>query len=191
MSAKDNFYPFLLGERIYLREVRLSDVNDTYYRWMNNPEITQFLESRFYPNTIETLQGYVKNFLGNKDNIFLAIVLKENHKHIGNIKIGPIIWFHRLADIGVMLGEKDCWGKGYASEAISLLAEHAFSTLNLHKLTAGCYEPNQGSLETFQKAGFETEGVRKKHCFSNGNYVDAILLGRINPVERDDGNEIG
>ena len=191
MSAKENFFPFLKGERLYLREVRPSDVNDAYYRWMNDPEITQYLESRFAPNSMETLQEYVRNFLGNKDNIFLAIVLKENHKHIGNIKMGPIDWFHRLADIGVMLGEKDTWGKGYASEALSLLSEHAFRTLNLHKLTAGCYKPNEGSLRAFQKAGFETEGVKKEHRFSNGNYVDAILLGRINPVERDDGNEIG
>ena len=183
MSAKDNFYPFLVGERIYLREVRPSDVNDAYYRWMNDPEVTQYLESRFAPNSMESLLEYVKGFQGNKDNIFLAVVLKKNHKHIGNIKIGPINWFHRLADIGVMLGEKDSWGKGYASEAISLLSEHAFKNLNLHKLTAGCYKPNEGSLKAFEKAGFETEGVRKKHCFFNGKYVDAILLGLLNDKE--------
>ena len=183
MSAKDNFYLFLVGECIYLREVRPSDVNENYYRWMNDPEVTQYLESRFAPNSMETLQEYVRNFMGNKDNIFLAIVLKENHKHLGNIKMGPIDWFHRLADIGVMLGEKDSWGKGYASEAISLLSEHAFKNLNLHKLTAGCYKPNEGSLKAFEKAGFETEGVRKKHCFFNGKYVDAILLGLLNEKE--------
>ena len=189
MSTKDNLVPFLAGERLYLREVRPSDVNDAYYRWMNNPETTQYLESRFFPNSTESLQEYVKNFLSNKDSIFLAIVLKENHKHIGNIKMGPINWFHRLADIGVMLGEKDYWGRGYASEAISLVAEHAFKNLNLHKLTAGCYEPNQGSLKAFQKAGFEIEGKRKKHVFSNGEYVNLIHLGRICRTEKSDDEE--
>ncbi len=183
MNAKDKFPPFLVGERIYLREVSLSDVNGSYYRWMNDPEVTQYLEIRFAANSLETLQEYVKDFLGNKDNIFLAIVLKENHKHIGNIKMGPINWFHRLADIGVMLGEKDCWSKGYAAEAISLVAEHAFNNLNLHKLIAGCYEPNQGALKTFQKAGFEIEGMRKRHCFFNGEYVGAVFLGKINHAE--------
>ena len=191
MSAKEIFFPFLEGGRIYLREVRSDDVNEKYYRWMNDPEVTQYLESRFAPNSVEILQEYVKNLQRNKDIFFLAIVLKENNKHIGNIKIGPINWFHRLADIGVLLGEKSCWGKGYASEAISLLAEYVFKNLNLHKLTAGCYKPNEGSLRAFQNAGFEAEGVRKKHCFLNGNYVDIILLGRINTTERDTGNEIG
>lgn len=181
---------FLQGKHIYLREVRCSDVNETYCRWMNDPEITQYLESRFAPNSMENLQEYVKNFQGDRDNIFLAIVLKQNQKHIGNIKIGPINWYHRLADIGIMIGDKDCWGKGYAPEAISLLAYFAFNTLNLHKLTAGCYEQNQGSLKAFQKAGFEIEGVRKKHCFSNGNYVDEILLGKINHSEKNNEKEI-
>jgi len=183
-------HKFLQGQRIYLREVRDSDVKETYYRWMNDPEIIQYLECRFAPNSMGSLVEYVKGFQGNKDNIFLAIVLKENHTHIGNIKMGPINWVHRFADIGVMIGEKDSWGKGYASEAISLLSEHAFRTLNLHKLTAGCYEPNQGSLKAFQKAGFEIEGVRKQHCFSNGNYVDAILLGKINHMEKNDEKKI-
>jgi ribosomal-protein-alanine N-acetyltransferase len=171
-------------------QVRVSDVNENYYRWMNDPEIIQYLESRFAPNSMGSLLEYVKGFQGNKDNVFLAVVLKENHTHIGNIKIGPINWFHRLADIGIIIGEKDCWGNGYASEAISLLTDFAFDTLNLHKLTAGCYEQNKGSLKTFQKAGFEIEGVRKQHCFSNGNYVDAILLGKINHTEKDDEKKI-
>ena len=188
---KSHFYPFLVSNRIYLREVRPNDVNENYYRWMNDFEVTQYLASRFYPNSMESLLEYVKGFQGNKDNIFLAIVLKENHKHIGNIKMGPINWFHRLADIGIMIGEKDCWGKGYATEAISLLSNHAFKNLNLHKLTAGCYDQNQGSLKAFQKAGFEIEGIRRKHCFNNGEYVDDILLGQINPVVRDNGKDIG
>lgn len=181
---------FIEGNRIYMREVRDSDVNETYYRWMNDPEIIHYLESRFAPNSRSSLLEYVKSFQGNKDSIFLAIVLKENDTHIGNIKIGPINWIHRLADIGIIIGEKDCWGKGYASEAISLLTDFAFNTLNLHKVTAACYEQNVGSLEAFQKAGFEIEGVRKQHCFSDGNYVGTILLGKINYTEENDEKKI-
>jgi RimJ/RimL family protein N-acetyltransferase len=90
-----------------------------------------------------------------------------------------------------MIGEKNSWGKGYATEAISLLADFAFSKLNLHKLIAGCYEQNQGSLKAFQKAGLEIDGVRRKHWFSNGKYVDVYLLGKINSKEEKNGKEIG
>jgi len=186
MSDRDDCYPFLEGERLYLRVIRSSDVNDAYYPWMNDPETTQYLESRFFPNSKESLLEYVKSFQsGNQDSLFLAIVLKEKHRHIGNIKLGPINRSHRFAGVGILIGEKDCWGKGYASEAIALLAEYAFRTLTLHKLIAGCYEPNQGALKAFKKAGFQIEGVRKKHRFFNGKYVDNILLGRINPTEEE------
>lgn len=183
MSAKDNFPHFLEGKRIFMREVRLSDVNETYYRWMNDPEITQFLESRFVPNSMERLQEYVRNFTGNKDNILLAIVLKENHRHIGNIKLGPINWVNRFGDVGIAIGEKDCWGKGYGIEAISLVSKYAFNTLNLHKLAAGCFKSNKGSVKMFQKSGFETEGIQRQHAFRNGKYEDVIYLGLINPKD--------
>jgi ribosomal-protein-alanine N-acetyltransferase len=175
--------PFLEGKRIALREVRPSDVNGAYYRWMNDPETTHYLESRFIPNSIEKLQEYVAGKLGDRENLFMAIILKEGQRHIGNIKLGPIQWIHRAADIGILIGEKDCWGKGYAVEAIRLLAEYAFQGLNLHKLTAGCYQVNGGSAKAFQKAGFVLEGTRKGQFYSDGSYVDELLFGYLRAEE--------
>jgi ribosomal-protein-alanine N-acetyltransferase len=177
VNQQRTFYPFLESERIYLREVRLTDVDDTYYRWMNDQEVTRYLESRFYPNSLEMLKEYVAGKMGDRENVFLAIVLKENDRHIGNIKLGPINWIHRFGELGILIGEKDSWGRGYAAEAISLVVKYAFEELNLNKVTAGCYGLNQGSLKAFQKAGFVIEGVRKRHFHCGGKYVDAVLLG--------------
>jgi [ribosomal protein S5]-alanine N-acetyltransferase len=168
------------SERITLREVRTSDVNDDYYRWMNDREVTQFLESRFFPNSIEGLRKYVESKAFDRDNIFLAIVTKEDDRHIGNIKLGPINWIHRTGDIGILIGEKDCWGKGYAAEAIGLIAEYAFRILNLKKVTASAYDINKGSIKAFVKAGFEIEGERKQQFFCNGKYVNMVLMGLVN-----------
>ena len=179
MKNQPDYTRFLEGERIYLREVRPSDVNESYYRWMNDPEVTRYLETRFFPNAMEGLREYVASKLGDRDNVFLAIVLKQGDRHIGNIKLGSINWIHRFADVGLMIGEKDCWGKGYATEAISLVTLYAFKTLNLHRLTAGCYDANMGSAKAFIKAGWRQEGIRKSHFYSNGTYLDDVLLGVI------------
>ncbi len=187
MSAQTKFHPFLEGERIYLREVRPSDVNENYYRWMNDREVVDQLESRFYPNSMEGLREYVIKKLGDRDNIFLAIVLKDGDRHIGNIKLGPINWIHRFADIGILIGEKDCWGKGYASEAIGAVVNYAFSELNLNKLTASMYDVNKGSLKAFQKVGFIVEGVRKQYFYYRGSYVDAVLLGLLKSEQKSTG----
>jgi [ribosomal protein S5]-alanine N-acetyltransferase len=177
MKDQDPFSPFVQGERLYLREVRPADVNEAYYRWMNDPGVTRYLESRFFPNDADSLRDYVRDRLKDRNSVFLAIVLKEGDRHIGNIKLGPIDWIHRLADVGVLIGEKDCWGKGYASEAIGLVVRLAFSRLNLHKLTAGFYAANKGSEKAFGNNGFVVEGIRKSHRFCEGSYTDTVILG--------------
>jgi [ribosomal protein S5]-alanine N-acetyltransferase len=170
----------LENERIYLRKLTARDVNERYCGWMNDPQVNRFLESRFQSHSIKSLKAFLRCVQNDKHTVFFAIILKNGDRHIGNIKLGPINTVHSCADIGILIGEKDCWGKGYATDAIVLLVEYAFRSLNLHKVTAGCYAPNVGSLKAFRKAGFLQEGFRIKHCLCEGKYVDDILLGRIN-----------
>jgi ribosomal-protein-alanine N-acetyltransferase len=168
---------FIEGERIYLREIRLSDANKNYHDWMNDPEINQYLESRFERWSVSKLRRYISDIKRNPDNVFLTIVSKDGNKHIGNIKIGPINQRHGYADVGVIIGEKSFWGNGIATEAIKLVVDYAFNSLDLHKLTAGAYSCNIGSIRAFKKAGFSVEGVRKKHYLCDGDYVNGVLLG--------------
>ena len=125
------------------------------------------------------MRAYIEEKSRSRDNVFLAVVHRENDKHIGNIKLGPIDWIHRRGDVGIIIGDKNCWGKGFASEAIGLMADYAFNTLNLHKLTAGYYSPNRACGKAFEKNGFVPEGVRKQHAFYEGTYVDLNLLGLV------------
>jgi len=168
---------FLEDKHISLREIELSDVTKTYHKWMNDPEVTQYLESRFKTWSLKKLRSFVRKIKSSPDYIFLAIISKEKNKHIGNIKLGPINRNHNFADIGIIIGEKSFWGKGFATEAIRLVVDYAFNRLKLHKLTAGSYINNIASIKAFKKAGFLVEGIRKKHLFYNGSYVDGLLLG--------------
>lgn len=170
---------FIGGRRVILREVRATDVTARYYGWMNDPEVTRYLETRFLPQSIDKIAAYVAAMGQSSDSVFLGIVLKDADHHIGNIKLGPIDWVHRRADMALVIGDKSAWGRGYASEAIGLLTDYAFRTLGLHKVTAGCYASNVGSAKAFQKAGFTAEGVRLQQYFCDGGYVDEILLGRV------------
>lgn len=168
---------FINGKTIYLREVIGSDINDNYHRWMNDIAITRYLEIRYIPQSKENIRRFVESMDGDSNEIFLAICSKENNLHIGNIKLGPINWVHGFADISLLIGEKDYWGKGIATEAIRAFAAFAFNTLNLNKLKAGCYSENKGSEKAFIKAGFIREGVLKNHWRVNGKFQDEILLG--------------
>jgi len=171
------FRHFLEGERIYLRDVRLSDVNESYYRWLNDPKVTRFLEIRYTPHSIEDIRRFVEEMDGKPDEVFLAICLKDGGRHIGNIKLGPINRIHRFADISLLIGEKECWGRGYATEAIAAIVRFAFNVQNLNKLRAGCYSENRGSEKAFLKVGFRREGCLQNQWISGGAFQDEILLG--------------
>lgn len=179
-TNKNIFRPFVQGECIYLREVRVSDVNENYYSWMNDPEVNQYLETRFFPYSHEKIENYVRETGKDINSVFMAIITKEENRHIGNIKIGPINWFHRFADVSLIIGEKRFWGSGYGAEAIQLVVHYAFQKLNLNRLQAGIAAANTGSIKAFSKAGFSEEGKLRKKRFLDGKYIDEILFGIIN-----------
>ncbi len=178
MTDNENqFQRFINGKRIYLREVRISDVNEDYYRWLNDTEVNQYLETRYIPRSLRNIREFVEKLDGNSDEILLAICLKENDMHIGNIKLGPINWIHRFADMSLLIGEKQYWGKSFATEAIKILSGFAFHVLNLNKLRSGCYADNVGSAKAFLKAGFIQEGILRNQWMAGGNYQDELIFG--------------
>jgi len=177
---------FLTGEKIYLREIRPSDVSETsnYYRWMNDPGVTRYYQPfGIFPLSVEKLLGHVTDAIKNPDTVPLAIMLpadREEPVHIGAIQLLSINWLNRFAEIGISI-DRPYWGKGYGTEAVKLVRDYAFSKLDLHKLTAGAYAVNKASLRMLEKAGFTIEGKRTSMILSDGVYVDAVLLGMINP----------
>lgn len=156
-------------------------VTERYVSWMNDYEVVQYTESRFYSHTIESIAQYVKQTSLKDDVYFFAIHTPENG-HIGNIKLGPVNRYHSYAEIGIIIGEKSCWGKGYGTEAVRALKDWAFVELKLHKVVAGAYASNTGSVKAFAKCGFELEGILKSHVLFEGIYEDCYRMGCVNKI---------
>jgi [ribosomal protein S5]-alanine N-acetyltransferase len=156
----------------------MEHANGPYLRWMNDPEVTRFLESRCVEYKSSHLEEYIQQCNENTLVLFLGIFDKLDGVHIGNIKLGPIEKRHRRSEVGIVVGDKSRWGRGIAKEAIRSLAEYAFSRLQLFKLTAGCYASNRGSIRAFIGAGWHSEACRKRHFQYQGRWEDAVLLAR-------------
>lgn len=169
----------IIGKRIFLRKLQPLDVTETYLKWMKDKEVTQFLESRWEKQSLEKLKQYVTAQNKKVDTHLLGIFLKRNTQHIGNLKIGNIDKHHRFADIGLIIGEKKLWGKGYATESIIVASKYAFNTLKLNKLIAGIYETNIGSYKAFIKAGFNKSGELHRHRKYKQKYISQILVEKI------------
>jgi RimJ/RimL family protein N-acetyltransferase len=171
--------PFLIGSKCTLRPLLESDI-PTWHQWFNNPIITQHMEQGYYPNTLHKQQVFLSSLSQDNGSIQLAIIDKESDTLIGTVGLHQINTFNRNADISIVIGDPTFSGKGIGKEAVNLMIEHAFKTLNLHKVTAGMAATNSSSYNLFKSLGFQEEARQKEQLFLNGRYTDLIKLGKIN-----------
>ena len=165
-----------MGENVFLRHLEERDVGETYLAWMCDRETMQYLESRDQTHTLDTLRAFVRAMNESPRDCLLGIFEVRSGEHVGNIKIGSIRMPHRSADLGLIVGNRNSWGKGYGTEAIALATRHAFEELDLNKLWAGMYAENLGSYRAFIKAGYREVGRFQRHILFNGRYIDSILV---------------
>jgi len=167
--------PFLNGHNIELHKLVLDDVSDEYLSWIHDEKINKYLESGFFPQTKEDLIRYDRINNENSQIILFKIIHKDANLHIGNVKLGPINWIHRRSPVGILIGNADFHQNGVGTEALELICDYSFRTLNLNKLTAGVDADNTSSIKLFEKLGFERAGVFTDHSFREGNYNDSLL----------------
>jgi len=170
-------HPFLVGDKIYLRPLEALDLEGPYLNWLNDYEVTRFMETGSTPTTPASLQRYVDDVGRAPGTVMLAIVDKATGDHVGNIKLGPVHPLHRRADLGVMIGDKRCWNRGYGREAVALVVEYGFQRLNLHKITLGVYADNTAAIKIYERLGFVIEGTQRRHLFRDGDYHDRHIMG--------------
>jgi diamine N-acetyltransferase len=82
----------------------------------------------------------------------------------------------RSAEVGLFIGDKACWNKGYGTEAMHLLLNLGFDTLNLNRIFLRVDEANKGGIRAYEKAGFIHEGRFREGTFQNGKYCDVLLM---------------
>lgn len=167
------YFKKLVGERIYLSPRSVEDA-EIFTEWMNDFFITDYI-GRSY-NTI-TLQGERKYLekIDEDENTF-AIIDVETDEMIGTIGLHSIDHINRTATLGIFIGNKNYWSKGYGTEAIQLILDFGFNYLNLKNINLALMEFNQRALKCYEKCGFKEIGRRRKCKFINGKYYDAILM---------------
>ncbi len=167
---------FLQSERLSLTAVTAEHCNEKYLSWLHDYDVNRFMETDGRPSSLEALKSYVEN-INNKNTLFLAIHLKENGNHIGNIKLSNIRYIHGTAEFSLLLGDKNEWGKGYAKEASILLIDHGFKRLNLRRLMLGVIKEHLSAFHLYKNLGFIEEGIYRQHSFYDGELRDAVIMG--------------
>lgn len=171
---------FLIGEKIYLRSLLPEDAEGNYRKWFNDKEVTKYMVNGTFPMTHNNIAEWIKHSNESKNDLILAICDKNSEKHIGNIGIHRIDWISRSGEYGIIIGEKDYWGKGCASEASKLIINYVFGYFDLHKIWLGVFSEHHAAIALYKKLGFNIEGEIKDAIFKNFVYHNKTLMGLIN-----------
>jgi RimJ/RimL family protein N-acetyltransferase len=169
--AASMFGPLLRGEKVTLRPARENDA-EHFVRWFADMEVTRYLNRRLAV-TLEQEREYLKKIGESKEDVWWMIDAEA--KPIGTTGVHRINWLDANGTTGIMIGEKDCWRKGYATEAMRLRTRYAFHELNLHKLMTEVDAENEASRKALERNGYRSVGIRREQSFREGTWKDRWL----------------
>jgi diamine N-acetyltransferase len=173
----------IYGEHIRLRRNERSDI-PKFVEWLNDPEVRRYLLMNL-PISQANEEQWFENMLKlpvNEQPFGIEVrdmVPKGGNEHwrlIGNCSFMNINWTVRSAEVGLFIGEKSYWNKGYGTEVMHLLLRLGFETLNLNRVYLRVDEANKGGIRAYEKAGFVHEGRFRQGAFQNGEYRDVLLM---------------
>ncbi len=167
----------IYGDRIRLRAPSREDI-PIFLEWFNDPEVTLTLFV-YLPISRDEEDKWFEEMLNSPPEQHpLTIEVKEGEswKPIGNIQFINLDWVSRNAEVGIAIGDKAYWNKGYGSEAMQLMLKHGFETLNLHRIWLRVYGFNARAIRAYEKSGFVHEGRKRQAQFIQGQYHDVLIM---------------
>ena len=169
------------GEQVYLAAVDPEADASLFARWMQDTEFVRLMDTD-PPKLISVgkhKEWLEKELLQERSNneLFFLIRTVQDDRRIGLIGLDGIRWEHGDAWVGIGLGEREYWGKGYGTDAMRVIQRYAFEELNLHRLSLTVFEYNPRAVRSYEKAGFIMEGRARKFLHREGLRYDLIFMG--------------
>lgn len=164
------------GRLIRLR-AREPEDEPLLFEWFNDPDVIQHLTVR-YPFSHATEKRYLEaHSQPTYDVCDFAVDRKDTGKMIGGASLGSTSPENRSAILGIALGDKSCWDKGFGTDTMRAICRFGFETMNLHRIELEVYAPNVRARTVYERVGFQVEGCRRQANYKFGQYQDVIVMG--------------
>jgi RimJ/RimL family protein N-acetyltransferase len=164
--------PRLQGSSLVLVPFAAEHLTARYVGWLNDHMAMQFSENRHRRHDLESCRAYTQAFQDGPHMLW-AILERSSGSHIGNISAHVDVP-NRIADIGILLGDRSCWGRGYGREAWRLVQEHQLGPAACRKVEAGAMASNIGMIRVFDACGMHEESRRCRHFLVDGREIDLV-----------------
>lgn len=165
----------LEGKKIRLRPFEERDL-DGIMEWINDHEVTRTLLVGRYPMTRQMEREWLEARLkGSETEVGFAVETLAG-LYLGGISFFRILAVERHAELGLVIGRKSEWGKGYAREAMELMVDYGFRQLNFNMIYLGVLPANTRAHKIYLDLGFLEEGRLRQRVFKDGVYQDIISM---------------
>ena len=168
-------------KRLCITKFDKHHITQNYINWLNDKQVTRFSNQRFKIHTKESTIKYLKNF-EISENCFLAIERIEDRHFMGTATIYRNL-NHGTADIGIMIGDRSCWGNGFGGEAWKAILEKTLNEDLIRKVTGGAVALNIGMVAIMKKSGMKLEAVRKDHEIIDGIPTDIVYFAKFSTAK--------
>ena len=164
----------LKGSKVTLRPGVESDY-PLLYEWYNDNELNRLAGWNSSRVTIDKLRYNMSRSFG-YDPMNLMIDNEEGVP-IGTIQLYDFNDQDKNCKLGIRIGDRRYWGKGYGEDAVKTLLEYAFMKIDMYRVTLNVYEYNERAVKCYLKCGFQTEGRTRHSAYIDGKYYDEIIMG--------------
>lgn len=169
-------YDVFKGNLVRLKVIDLDEFAPALAKWLQDSEYSRLEgDGPAMLATPKQVQAYFEK--PDKDSYFFGIHALADDRLIGDIALDGIDWAAGNAWLGIGVGDRDYWGKGYGTDAMQVMLRFAFQEMNLHRVTLNVFEYNPRAIRCYEKVGFKHEG-RLRGCLNrDGRRWDLVHMG--------------
>jgi RimJ/RimL family protein N-acetyltransferase len=165
----------LEGELVVLRP-RVDEDLGLFARWHGNPDVRHWLHMSEMPNQTLEIERQRWQIARNDPTRISFVIETLDGVPIGNIVLIDVDAAHRRAELGIAIGDKEHWGRGYGTDAIRVILRFAFEVLNLRRVELITDIDNERGIRAYEKCGFVREGVLRAKRMRYGEPLDMLIM---------------
>jgi RimJ/RimL family protein N-acetyltransferase len=175
MAHRSWFPESLTGPRVVLRRHTPANLG-AFLRWYSDAEVARLTRYQDGPMRPEEIERFFTARALGPESLSLAVHIRETNRLIGTCALSQLDSDNGSALYHITIGEKDAWGQGYGTEATRLMLDHAFGTLNLHRIALSVFSFNERAIRSYMSCGFVIEGRAREAIWREGRWWDEVSM---------------
>jgi RimJ/RimL family protein N-acetyltransferase len=163
------------GSSITLRPLKKDDLSRSL-GWLTDPLVNKYLSQSFGDLTAKQEEQWFEYIKDSSRDMVFAILEKTSDIHIGNCALHKIDTRKKTCELGIVIGERDYWDKGFGTDAVKTLIGIALDELGMSRVRLNVYTYNNRAIKVYVNCGFRLVRVLKRNHLYNGKYWDTLVM---------------